>query len=133
MEYNANAPTPLLVLVACRVVDRPEGSVRLIGKLKIKVFPGSAAYRIYKKTEVEEAFHCNYELNPVYRAQIEASGMKFGGESEDGGARIMELPGHRFFMGTGYMPQNSSEPGNPHRLIVAYLKAALDYKKAGHK
>ncbi len=105
----------------------------MTGKLEIKIFPGSAAHRIYKATKVDEEFHCNYELNPVYRPQIEASGMKFGGESPDGGARIMELPGHPFFMGTGFMPQSLSEPGKPHPLIVAYLKAALDYHKAAHK
>ncbi|MFC2044874.1 hypothetical protein ACFLT8_06790 [Chloroflexota bacterium] len=105
----------------------------MTGKLIIKIFPGSDAHRIYRTTEVNEEFHCNYELNPVYRPQIEASGMNFGGESPDGGARIIELPGHRFFMGTGFLPQDISEQGRPHPIIVAFLKAALDYKKVARR
>jgi CTP synthase (UTP-ammonia lyase) len=55
--------------------------------------------------------------------------MKVSGTSADGGARIIELPDHRFFIGTGFVPQLASEPGHPHPLIVAYLKAAVQYKK----
>lgn len=95
--YNANAAVPVLTLASCPIPDRPEGSLHLMtGVLKIKLFPSSAAHHIYKANIVDEEFHCNYELNPVYRPQIEAGGMKFGGESMDGGARILELPGHRF-------------------------------------
>jgi CTP synthase (UTP-ammonia lyase) len=46
------------------------------------------------------------------------------GVSEDGGVRIVELPGLRFFLGTGFVLQLVSEERKPHPLIVAYLKAA---------
>jgi CTP synthase (UTP-ammonia lyase) len=41
----------------------------------------------------------------------------------DGEARILELPHHRFYIGTLFVPQAQSEPGKPHPLITAYLKA----------
>jgi len=109
------------VLVACPVPNRPTGAPRFSGGLKIKVFRGSSAFRIYKKTEVDENFRCNYELNPVYREAIESSGLKVSGESEDGGARIVELPNHRFFMGTGFLPQFNSEKSRPHPLLLAFI------------
>lgn len=71
---------------------------------------------------MEEVFNCNYELNPDSRDTIEASGLKVSGVSEDGGARIVELSDHRFFLATGFMPQFTSEENNPHPLILAYLK-----------
>jgi CTP synthase (UTP-ammonia lyase) len=64
-------------------------------------------------------------LNPDYRGKLEAAGMKVSGVSADGGARIIELPDHHFFIGTGFVPQLSSEENKPHPLVVAYLKAAL--------
>jgi len=88
------------------------------------------AYGIFQQSEVEEAFNCNYELNPAYRETIEASGLKVSGVSEDGGARIIELPSHRFFMATGFMPQFTSEENRPHPLLVAYLEAAIESKKS---
>jgi CTP synthase len=118
----------LLVLASCPVDNRPEGATRLWGKLKIRVSPGSLAYRIYKKPEVAEAFNCNYELNPDFRGRLEATGLKVSGVSEDGGARIIELPDHRFFMATGFVPQFTSEKTRPHPLIVAYLKAAISFR-----
>ena len=55
--------------------------------------------------------------------------MKISGVSEDGGARIIELPDHPFFIATGFVPQFSSEENKPHPMIVAYLEAAIKYKK----
>jgi CTP synthase (UTP-ammonia lyase) len=117
------------VLASCPVDNRPEGATRLWGKLKIKVSPDSLAYRIYQRTKVAEAFNCNYELNPDFRGKLEATGLKVSGVSEDGGARIIELPNHHFFMATGFVPQFTSEQTKPHPLIVAYLRAAVNFRK----
>ncbi len=123
-ETNPETKTPLLTLAACPVSDRPPGASRLWGKLKITVSPGSLAFRAYEHTRVNEAFYCNYELNPKYREVLEKSGLNVTGVSEDGGARIVEWPG-RFFLGTGFLPQFASEPGNPHPIFLAFIKAAL--------
>ena len=79
---------------------------------------------------MEEAFNCNYELNPDFREAIEASGLKVSGVSEDGGARIIELPGHRFYLATAFLPQLTSESNSPHPLITAYLEAAAKFGRA---
>ena len=112
------------MLASCPVDNRPEGAPRLWGKLKIELKPGSLAFRIYQKAKIEEAFNCSFELNPVFRGQLESSGLRVSGLSEEGAARIIELPGKRFFLATGFLPQHSSEKSRPHPLIVAYLQAA---------
>jgi CTP synthase len=84
------------------------------------------AFRIYGLTEITEAFNCNYELNPVYRGQLEAQGLRVSGVSEGGSARIIEVPTQPFFLATGYLPQCDSEITHPHPLILAFLKAALE-------
>jgi CTP synthase (UTP-ammonia lyase) len=112
------------------VDNRPEGAPRLYGQLKIKVSPDSLAFRIYQKQEIEESFTCNYELNPAFRGKLEAAGIRVSGVTQDGGARIIELPDHYFFLATGFIPQYTSAETSPHPLITAYIKAALDLKKS---
>ena len=128
-EINPNTSTPLLVLAACPVDNRPAGAPLLSGQVKIKVSQDSLAFRIYQKTKISEPFTCNYELNPEYHGRLEAAGLKISGVSADGGARIIELPDHFFFTGTGFVPQLASEPGHPHPLIAAFLEAAVKYRK----
>jgi CTP synthase len=126
-EADPDTPAPLLVLASCPVENRPAGTPRLSGGLKIRVSPGSLAFRAYEKTVTTEPFNCNYELNPAYREKLESAGLKVSGVSEDGGARIVELPDRPFFLATGFLPQLASQEGEPHPLIVAYLKAALEH------
>jgi CTP synthase (UTP-ammonia lyase) len=57
--------------------------------------------------------------------------MRVSGISEDGGARLVELPDHRFYLGTGFLPQLSSEENRPHPLIGAFLEAAAKSKTVG--
>jgi CTP synthase (UTP-ammonia lyase) len=125
-EDNANTATPLLVLAACPVDNRPAGAPRLWGKLKIRISGDSMAFSVYQKMEIEEPFNCNYELNPAFRGRLERCGLKVSGISADGSARIIELPDRRFYIATGFQPQLASEAGRPHPLIIAWLKAAMD-------
>jgi CTP synthase (UTP-ammonia lyase) len=125
----------------------PLGSKLLISKLscslvgqkgRVKLMPGSLAHAIYGRgeAELEEQFYCNYGLNPAYQAEIERGEMKVVGTGPDGEARVIELPDHRFFIGTLFVPQLSSSAEKPHELIVAYLKAARTFqlaKRTWHK
>jgi CTP synthase (UTP-ammonia lyase) len=90
----------------------------------IKLMPGSLAYRAYGETAVTEQFACNYGLNPAYREHLSAGGLHITGLDPRGEVRIIELGAHRFFMATLFLPQVSSDPGRPHPLIMAYLRAA---------
>jgi CTP synthase len=125
MEEDPNTADPLLVLTACPVDNRPPGTALQWGGLKIEVIPGTLAYQIYKHNAIEETFNCSYELNPDYQDKLTAAGLRISGISDSGKARIVELPERSFFVGMGYIPQLSSQPGKPHPVITAFLKAAL--------
>jgi CTP synthase (UTP-ammonia lyase) len=100
----------------------------LVGKTQtIKITPGSFAHRAYGHLEVTEQFHCNYGLNPQFRDKVHAEQLKITGVDLEGGARIVELSEHPFYVATLFLPQISSRPDSPHPLIVAYLKAAMDF------
>jgi CTP synthase (UTP-ammonia lyase) len=50
------------------------------------------------------------------------------GEDGEGNVRIVELRSHPFFVATLFVPQLSSEPGDPHPLILALLEAAAVFR-----
>jgi CTP synthase (UTP-ammonia lyase) len=126
MEMEPDTESPLFILASCPVDNRTDGTPRLWGELEINLTWDSLAYEIYGKTKVYEPFQCNYELNPDYRQQLESSGIKVSGVTSDGGTRIVEITGHPFFIGTGFVPQMISTEDNPHPLITAFLRAVID-------
>ena len=79
---------------------------------------------IYGRDEVAERYFCNYEVNPAYRGALERAGLTLSGFSENDDVRVAELPTHPFFIATLFQPQLSSEVGNPHPLILAFLEAS---------
>ena len=91
---------------------------------KIVIAPGTRASGAYGRIEAQEMFACNYGLNQAFAAQIQSRDLLVSGRDEDGAVRMVELPGHPFFISTLFVPQVLSEPGRPHPLILAYLKAA---------
>jgi CTP synthase (UTP-ammonia lyase) len=112
----------------------PQASHLLVSKLScslagttgmIKIVPGTLAYQLYGREKATEKFRCSYGLNPEYQDIIERDGMRISGFDPDGEARIVELPRRRFFLATLFLPQLSSAPGQPHPLILGYLRSAL--------
>jgi CTP synthase (UTP-ammonia lyase) len=111
----------------------PDASVKLISKLScslvgqqrnVRILPGSEAHRIYGKDEATETFACNYGLNEVLADKLQGGVLRVSGVDEDGTVRMVELPGHPFFIATLFVPQVLAQKAQPHPLIVAYLQAA---------
>ncbi len=92
------------------------------------MLPGTLAFNAYGKDRSTERFLCNYGLNQRYRDLLFGGGLKIAGEDSEGNVRIVELQSHPFFMATLFVPQLSSEPGRPHPLIVAFLRAARTFR-----
>ncbi len=92
--------------------------------LEIAVDPDSRAGRIYGRRQIWEQFRCTYGLSRAYQARLHEAGLRVVGVDQDGDARIVEIPGHRFYLGTLFVPQLSSTAEQPHPLIVAYVEEA---------
>jgi CTP synthase (UTP-ammonia lyase) len=99
--------------------------------LPVRVVAGSLAGELYGAAEVEERYYCNFGLNPEYRGLLENGGLRVSGVDADGEARVLELPGHPYYLATLFVPQTSSTPERPHPLITGLLRAALALD-AGH-
>jgi len=114
-EYDPNASRLLIDALACSLV----GQV-----MDVTLVEGSGAHQAYRASSATERYYCRFGLNPEYVQALTRSGLVISGTDQDGEPRIMELPGHRFFVATLFVPQTSSAPGGPHPLISAYLAAA---------
>jgi CTP synthase (UTP-ammonia lyase) len=97
----------------------------LVGQtMEVTMIPGSKAAVAYRTTRTSEQYYCNFGLNPEYREQLVATGLEITGTDENGEVRIVELVSHPFFLGTLFVPQARSVPGNPHPLLVEFCRAA---------
>jgi len=101
----------------------------LVGQThEVRIAPDSLAGRLYGRTATSEDYYCNYGLNAEYRARLERAGLRVSGVGTDGEVRLVELPGHAFFVATLFLPQSRSVAGAPHPLLAGWAQAA---SKAG--
>ena len=94
----------------------------------IHIIPETIAYQAYGKDSIIERFQCNYGLNEKYRNDLSDGKLKITGFDEDDNARIIEIPNHRFFIATLFLPQFTSKPGMSHPLILSFIKAAIKFR-----
>jgi CTP synthase (UTP-ammonia lyase) len=114
-ESSPDAQLKLISKLTCSLV----GQKRIVG-----IVPGTQAHRIYGRNEATEIFACNYGLNEAFAQHMRSGELRVSGYDEDGTVRMVELPGHPFFIGTLFVPQMLSARGKPHPIIASYLQAA---------
>jgi CTP synthase (UTP-ammonia lyase) len=108
---------------AALVVDKLACS--LVGQAHpVHISPGTRAFEAYGVERAVEQFRCSYGLNPRYREVFADGPLQVTGTDEQGEVRVVELPAHRFFIATLYLPQLTTSASAPHPLVQAYLQAA---------
>jgi CTP synthase (UTP-ammonia lyase) len=117
--------TPLSCALPNRRVDGPKGS----GDERLRVLPGTLLHSICGGKGDSEQYYCNYGVNDEYEKQFQAAGLRVSARGILGETRAVELPRHRFFIATLFQPQLSSRPEAPHRLLLAFLRAAMRFQK----
>jgi CTP synthase (UTP-ammonia lyase) len=90
----------------------------------VYLHPSSRAARLYGATEAREEFHCSFGLDPEYQPLFEKGPLRITGRGDAGEARIVELDGAAFFIGTLFMPQLAVTERDGHPLVDAFLRAA---------
>ncbi len=102
------------------------GNMRLGGRdVEIKV--GTIAYTLYdNKTLIRERFRHRYEVDPQYIDILEKNGLVFSGKAPQYPImQILELPSHKFFVGTQFHPEYISRPLQPHPLYMGFIRASM--------
>lgn len=102
----------------------------LVGEAQtIRLAAASRIGRAYGTEETVEQYVCSYGLNPPFRERLENGTLRITGEDTHGNVRAVERDAHPFFVATLFQPQLSSMPEHPHPLMVAFLKAAVEFRK----
>lgn len=128
-EFSPDTPNPVISLMEeQKKVNQLGGTMRL-GAYGCNLRKGSLARKVYNTTKVLERHRHRYEFNSDYQTQYEKQGMLMSGTNpETKLVEIVELPEHRYFMGTQFHPEYKSTVESPHPLFVAFVEASYQYK-----
>lgn len=116
-EVHPGAAEQLIVPLECSLKGHEEA---------VMVVPGSLAATILGPGRRTERYNCSYGLNSDYLQVLTDGGLRFSGFDDSGHVRIVELPGHPFFMGTLFQPERQDDRYQPHPVIRALAVAATE-------
>lgn len=121
-EEDPDAEAPLIAPLSCSLRGE-EASVLVAPETRAAALLGAGAST--------ERFFCSYGLAPDYGATLAAHGLVISAADNAGSARIVELPGHPFYLATLFQPELSSDPSWVHPLIVGFLDAVRTHAATG--
>ena len=126
-EMDLKTPDPVIDLMADQKEITDKGGTMRLGAYTCNIAKGSLASKIYQSECVNERHRHRYEFNNIYTDQYKAAGMIPSGTNPDTNlVEIMEIPGHKWFIGVQFHPEYRSTVMNPHPLFVNFVKAALE-------
>lgn len=129
-EMNPSTPDPVIDLMEDQKSTTIKGGTMRLGAYDCQLDKNSLAYEIYGKELIYERHRHRYEFNGHYLTRMEAAGLKASGRNpETGLVEIVEIPTHPFFIGVQFHPELKSTPEVPQPIFVAFVKAALDYRR----
>lgn len=135
-EFDPDCPEPVIATME-EQKSFVEGAGDLGGTMRLGLYPaalaeGSIVREAYGAGSIEERHRHRYEVNNVYRDQLEAAGMVFSGTNPDLGlVEFVELPRdvHPYYVATQAHPELRSRPTRPHPLFAGLVGAAIDRQR----
>ncbi len=129
-EMDASTPDPVIDLMEEQKKITAKGGTMRLGSYPCELKEGTAAYRIYGESLINERHRHRWEVNNKYLSRFEEAGLIASGiNPESNLAEIIEIPGHPFFIGVQYHPELKSTVENPHPIFVHFIKAAKAYSE----
>lgn len=113
-EYDPYASDLFVSQLECSLAGR---------EMQLALVPGSRVSAIYGAVRATEEYYCNFGVNPSKVALLGSGELRITGSDSEGEIRVIELPGHPFFVGTLFVPQTKSTIERPHPLVNAFLQA----------
>ena len=118
-EYDPYASNLFITQLGCSLAGR---------EMELTFSSGSRVAEIYGAISAVEQYYCNFGVNPDYVSLLKSGALKITGSDSEGEIRVIELPGHPFFLGTLFVPQSRSTAEQPHPLVTAFVKAVQENK-----
>jgi CTP synthase len=135
-EFDPDSPEPVIATMEEQVAY-VEGAGDLGGTMRLGLYPaalkaGSVVREAYGEDLIEERHRHRYEVNNIYRDQLEGAGLVFSGTSPDNNlVEFVELPRdvHPYYVSTQAHPELRSRPTRPHPLFAGLVGAAIERQK----
>jgi CTP synthase len=125
-EIDHKTKHPVIDLMEEQKSIIEKGGTMRLGGYKCVISKNSKAHEAYGKTEIIERHRHRYEFNNKYFDEFMKNGMiPVGINPESNLVEIMELSGHKWFVGVQFHPEYASTVVNPHPLFVQFIKACI--------
>lgn len=129
-EFNPATEHPVIDLSPEQKDIEDLGGTMRLGLFPCKIKPDTRAAQVYQDEIIYERHRHRYELNNLFRGELEKSGLVMSGTSPDDRlVEMIELPDHPWFVATQFHPEFKSRPNRAHPLFRDFITAALQYKK----
>ena len=126
-EIDHKTKYPVIDLMEEQKSVTDKGGTMRLGGYKCVISQDSLALKAYGKKEIIERHRHRYEFNNSYMDAFVSHGMIPAGiNPESDLVEIMEIPGHKWFVGVQFHPEYSSTVVNPHPLFVEFIKACIN-------
>ncbi|HPP86382.1 MAG TPA: CTP synthase [bacterium] len=130
-EFDEHTKNPIVHILPKQDLKKLGGTMRL-GNWTCNIKEKTLAYKIYKKSKIEERHRHRYEVNKKYLARLEKYGMIISGISEKGQLpEIIEYNKNDFFIAVQYHPEYNSTPINPNPIFVNFIAKSREYMQKG--
>ena len=128
-EVDENTPYPVIDLMHEQRSVADLGATMRLGHYPCVLKENTKSYNAYQQPIILERHRHRYELNNLYRSELESAGLCFSGLSPDESlVEIAEVIDHPWMVGSQFHPEFQSKPLAPHPLFREFIAAVFSYQ-----
>ncbi|RJX27741.1 MAG: CTP synthase [Dethiobacter sp.] len=129
-EFDTHTSFPVIDLLPEQKEVSSKGGTMRLGLYPCKLAVSTRAFDAYGEEIVYERHRHRYELNNLFREELQNAGIVFSGISPDNRlVEIVELKDHPWFVATQFHPEFKSRPNKPHPLFRDLITISLRWKQ----
>ena len=134
-EMDSGTPHNVIDMMEEQKTITQKGGTMRLGSYECELKEQSRAWQAYNgqcsmvngQCSIKERHRHRYEFNDGYKSEYEQNGMQCTGINPATGlVEIVEIPTHRWYIGTQFHPEYSSTVLHPHPLFLSFIKACID-------
>lgn len=133
-EFDEHTNFPIIHMMHEQRGLKKKGGTMRLGMYPCRLKDATKVAQAYGESDVAERHRHRFEVNNDIRYRLAEAGMIFSGINPDKDlVEIIELPEHRWFVGTQFHPEYRSTVGKPHPLFCSFVEASLIYSEEKKK
>ncbi|ACF13233.1 CTP synthase [Chloroherpeton thalassium ATCC 35110] len=128
-EFVKKTKYPVIDLMEHQRSVKQKGGTMRLGSYPCILEENTNAFAAYGKNLINERHRHRYEFNNQFKEELSAKGLVIAGASPDGElVEIIELKGHRWFVGVQFHPELKSRVHKPHPLFISFVAEAKKFR-----